>query len=146
MSFPAGSGLLLAGLPIDQGQPEALQPGPSLGQPVRSGQPGGVRGGRGGRTRWGGADRGPRHVGSRKPLSASLPAGFTPCPARDGGLGRREPAEDSEQQGARHSAASATATETEVCQSSHTRSTEAHLSVCAPADAPPGQQRSDAVL
>ena len=87
-------------------------------------------------------------MGSRKALSASLPAGFTPCLAQDSGLGRREPAEDSEQQGARHSAASATATETEVRFTSEFTHAQhrSHLSVCAPADAPRGQQRSDAVL
>ena len=87
-------------------------------------------------------------MGSRKALSASLPAGFTPCLAQDGGLGRREPAEDSEQQGARHSAASATATETEVRFTSEFTHAQhrSHLSVCAPADAPRGQQRSDAML
>ena len=51
-------------------------------------------------------------------------------------------------QGARHSAASATATETEVRFTSEFTHAQhrSHLSVCAPADAPPGQQRSDAVL
>lgn len=76
MSFPAGSSLPLAGLPIDRGQPEALRPGPSLGQPVRSGQPGGCRG-------HGGEEPMEAHSGALRAV-LSLSPGLAAPPARPG--------------------------------------------------------------
>ena len=133
-SFPAGSSLPLAGLPVDQAQPEALRPGPWLGQPVSPGQPGRLTGGRG---RGHGGEEQTEPLGTLDPASCTQPlswAGCRSCPARDGGLACRKLAEDSEQQGDRHLALPLRLwrrLRCASCWSSHTHSTEV-TSGCAP--------------